>query len=63
VIFELEEVVVADIEIGLGITEKMAVNNVSALAKRGLLKTIGKPPKAKYSADLESLRDLASQLS
>ncbi len=62
VVFELEEVVVADIEIGLGITEKMAANNVNALAKRGLLKTIGTPPKAKYSADLESLRDLASHL-
>jgi hypothetical protein len=62
VIFELEEVVVADIEIGLGITERMASNNVNALAKRGLLKTIGKPPRAKYRADLENMRDLSSQL-
>ena len=62
VIFELEEVVVSDIEIGLGITEKMALNNVSALAKRGLLQTLGKPPKAKYIVDLAQMKELSERL-
>jgi hypothetical protein len=62
VIFELEEVVVADIEIGLGITEKMAVNNVNALAKRGLITPLGKPPKAKYVVDLRQMKELSEEL-
>jgi hypothetical protein len=62
VIFELEEVMVADIEIGLGITEKMAMNNVNALAKRGLITPLGKPPKAKYVVDLKQMKELSEKL-
>jgi hypothetical protein len=62
IIFELENVEVADIEIGLGITEKMAINNVSALAKRGILDTIGKPPKAKYVINLNNMKELSDSL-
>lgn len=62
VIFDLENVVVADIEIGLGITEKMALNNVTALAKRGLIDPIGKPPKAKYVVNLEHMKELSHDL-
>jgi hypothetical protein len=62
VIFDLENVVVADIEIGLGITEKMAMNNVNALAKRGLIDPIGKPPKAKYVVNLDYMKELSHDL-
>jgi hypothetical protein len=59
VIFELEDANVADIEIGLGITEKMAKNNISALAKRGLIDALGKSPKAKYVINLGRIRELS----
>jgi hypothetical protein len=62
VIFELEEVMVADIEIGLGITEKMAADNVNALAKRGIIEPLGKPPKAKYIVNLDNMKALAADL-
>ena len=59
VFFDLEEANAADIEIGLGITERMAWDNISALAKRGLIDAVGKPPKAKYVINLENIRELA----
>jgi hypothetical protein len=62
VIFELEEVMVADIEIGLGLTEKMAMDNVNALAKRGIIEPLGKPPKAKYIVNLDNMKTIAGEL-
>ena len=60
VLFELEDANISDIEIGLGITEKMARNNVTALAKRDLIEAIGKPPKAKYVINLGRIRELSA---
>ncbi len=57
VFFESEMANVADIEIGMGITEQMAQNNISVLVKRGLVDTIGKPPKANYEINLENIRN------
>jgi len=61
VFFELDEANVADIEIGLGITEKMAKDNINALAKRGLIDTIGKPPRAKYMINLDNVKKAAAE--
>ncbi len=61
VFFELEDAIAADIEIGLGITEKMARDHIRALVTRGLIEAIGKPPKAKYVIDLENIRKLADE--
>ncbi len=61
VFFELEDADAADIQMGLGITERMARNNVSALAKRGLIDAIGKPPKARYVINLENIMKLAGE--
>ncbi len=62
VFFELEDADAPDIHIGLGITEKMAQNNISALYKRGLLEAKGKPPKARYEINLGNIRDMAEGL-
>lgn len=59
VFFELKEANVADIEIGLGITEKMAKDNINALFKRGLVDALGKPPKAQYVINLENVKKAA----
>ncbi|UCE74134.1 MAG: hypothetical protein JSV56_00135 [Methanomassiliicoccales archaeon] len=61
VFFELENGDAADIEIGLGITEKMARDNINALAKRGLIDTIGKPPKARYMMNMGNIRKLGGR--
>ncbi len=58
-LFEVEDANAADIEIGLGITEKMAQDNVKALARRDIIKAKGKKsPKARYVINLETLRVL-----
>jgi hypothetical protein len=62
IFFELEDANAADIEIGLGITEKMAQNNITALAKRGLIEALGKPPKAKYVINMENIRKLSTKI-
>jgi len=62
IFFELEDADAPDIHIGLGITEKMAQNNISALYKRGLLEAKGKPPKARYEINLGVMRDVADKL-
>ncbi|UCG70809.1 MAG: hypothetical protein JSV09_07380 [Thermoplasmata archaeon] len=61
VFFDLDEANISDIEIGLGITEKMAQNNIEALVKRDLLETIGKPPKAKYRINLENIKKITGE--
>ena len=62
VVFDLEDVVVADIEIGLGVTEKMARDNVNALTKRGIIEPIGRPPRAKYVVNLDNISELSGNL-
>jgi hypothetical protein len=62
IFFELEDGDAADIEIGLGITEKMARNNIKALEKRGMVDTIGKPPRARYVINLVGIREMAEEL-
>ncbi len=62
VIFELENADAADIEIGLGITEKMARDNMQALEKRKLIEAIGKPPKTRYFINLEMIKKIASKI-
>jgi hypothetical protein len=62
IFFELEDGDAADIEIGLGITEKMARNNINALEKRGMVDTIGKPPRARYVINLVGIREMAEGL-
>jgi hypothetical protein len=56
IIFELNEAMVSDIEIGLGITEKMARNAIKSLMKRGFLIVLGKPPQQAYIINLDAVR-------
>lgn len=61
IFFELEDGDAADIQIGLGITEKMARDNISALAKRGLVEAKGKPPKARYEIILDNIKKISGK--
>ena len=61
VFFELENGDVADTEIGLGITERMARNNINALLKRGFVDGIGKPPSMRYMINLENIKEAAGE--
>lgn len=60
IIFELNEAMVSDVEIGLGITEKMAKDSISSLVKRGYVISLGKPPQQAYIINLDAIRRASS---
>jgi hypothetical protein len=60
IIFELNEAMTSDIEIGLGITEKMAKNAIKSLMKRDFLIGVGKPPQQAYIINLDAIRKTSS---